>query len=140
MGVASLLSAAGKRTRRMTAATPPTHTHTHLAHHRERDVVRPGAERLDLSVRARLLGPELVARERQHVHVVVVVMERTQTCVLGREASTAGDVDDQVEAAGELAEVDRLAGDRRHLEVVEPHGTSGQRPYHRASAGRMTLA
>lgn len=53
-------------------------------------------------------------------------MQRTQTCVLGGEASTAGDVDHQADLALELAERHLLAGDGRHGEVMESgHGGHG---------------
>jgi hypothetical protein len=65
------------------------------------------------------LASELVAGEGKDGHVVVVVVERTQTCVLRREASSARDVDDQADLAPELIEGDLLPGDRGHFELVE---------------------
>ena len=62
---------------------------------------------------------ELVAREPEHLDVVELVVERTQTCVLGGEASSAGDVDDEEHLVTELVEVDLFARDARHLEVVD---------------------
>jgi hypothetical protein len=90
-----------------------------LGEHRERHAVLRCGELQDLRIGARLLSPELVAREAEHDEVVVVVMERTQTCVLGGEASTAGDVDDEADLAPEPVERHRLSGDRGHLELVE---------------------
>ena len=90
-----------------------------LAEHRERDVVLGRCELEDLCIGARFLGAELVAREAEHGDVVVVFMKRTQTCVLRREASSAGDVDDQTDLALELIERHLVAGDRGHLELVE---------------------
>jgi hypothetical protein len=87
--------------------------------HRERHPELRGGELQDLGVGARFLSGELVAREGEDRQVVVVVVERTQTCVLRGEASSAGDVDDQAELTAELVEGDLLPGDRGHLEVVE---------------------
>jgi hypothetical protein len=87
--------------------------------HRERHAVLRRGELEDLRIGARLLPGELVAGEGEDREVVVVVVERTQTCVLGREASIAGDVDDQAELTAEPVERHRLSGDRGHLEVVE---------------------
>jgi hypothetical protein len=70
-----------------------------------------GREFEDLGVGAGLLVRELVARESEHDDVVVVIVKRTQTCVLRREASSAGDVDDQCKVALELVEVHLFAGD-----------------------------
>jgi hypothetical protein len=111
-----------------------------LREQRERDAVGRGGELEDLGVGAGLLPAELVARETQDGDVVVGVVERTQTCVLGGEASTAGDVDDQAQLAAVPVERDRLAGDRGHREVVEgrhrPEPTErGLAPLDRAGPG-----
>jgi hypothetical protein len=90
-----------------------------LVEHRERDAELRRGEFEDLGVRSGFLPTELVAREAEDGNIVVVVMERTQTCVLRREASSARDVDDQTELVPELLERHRVAGDRDHLEVVE---------------------
>ena len=90
-----------------------------LGEHGEVDVVLRGRELEDLGVGARFLGAELVAREAEHLHVVELVVERTQTCVLRREASSARDVDDHEHLTAELFEVDQIAGDARHLELVD---------------------
>jgi hypothetical protein len=87
--------------------------------HRERDTELGGGELEDLGVGSGLLPTELVAGEAEDDDVVVIVMERTQTCVLRREASSARNVDDQAELVPELIERHRVAGDRGHLEVVE---------------------
>ena len=75
--------------------------------------------REDLLVGSGLLGPELIAREPEDGDVIVVFMKRTQTCVLRREASSAGDVDDQADLVLEPIERHLVACDRGHLEVVE---------------------
>ena len=46
-------------------------------------------------------------------------MQRTQTCVLWRETSITGDVDDEQHLIAELIEVDLLTRDALHLEVVD---------------------
>ena len=63
--------------------------------HREVDVVVVVDESSDLFSAARFLARELIAREAQNVNSVVFVVERTQTCVLLRQASSGSDVDDQ---------------------------------------------
>ena len=79
-------------------------------------------------MRSRLLAAELVAGEAEDGQIVVVVVERTQTCVLGCEPSTAGDVDHEAELTPVLLEGDLLAGDRGHLQVVEiGHGRARYR-------------
>ena len=65
-----------------------------LGEHREVDVVVLADEGSDLFGAARFLARELVTREAQNVDTVASVVERTQTCVLFREASSGGDVDD----------------------------------------------
>jgi hypothetical protein len=65
-----------------------------------------------------LLG-ELVARETKNGQPLGVVVKRTQTCVLRRETSIAGDVDDQTNLILELIECDLFTSDRGHFEVVE---------------------
>jgi hypothetical protein len=87
--------------------------------HRERRTVLRRGEFEDLLVGSGFLVGELVARKGEDGDVVVVIVERTQTCVLRREASKAGDVDDQADLSAELVEGDLLAGDRGHLEIVE---------------------
>jgi hypothetical protein len=84
-------------------------------------VVLRGRELEDLGVSARFLRTELVAREPQdgEALVLVVFVERTQTCVLRGEASSARNVDDEQDRAGVVAEVHGVAGDRRHREVMD---------------------
>ena len=94
-----------------------------LGKHREVDVVVGGRELEDLLIGPRLLTAELVAREAQNPDPVVVVMKRTQTCVLRREASSGGDVDDETGLIGEVREGHLLTLKRRHFEFVETaHG------------------
>ena len=62
---------------------------------------------------------ELIAGETEDREALVVMVESTQTCVLGGEASSAGDVHDEQDLIAELVEVDLLAGDPRHLEVMD---------------------
>ena len=90
-----------------------------LVEDRERDPELRGGELEDLGVGAGLLAPELVAREGEDGDIVVVVVERTQTCVLRGEASSARDVDDEADLAAELFERHLIARDRRHLELVK---------------------
>ncbi len=90
-----------------------------LGEHREVDVELRSDELEDLFLGAGLLGAELVTREAEDLEPVVVVVDRTQTCVLGGEASTAGDVDDEEDLVAELVEVDLLTADPRHLEVMD---------------------
>jgi hypothetical protein len=73
----------------------------------------------DLGIGSGLLLGELVARETKNGQPLGVVVKRTQTCVLRRKASIAGDVDDQTNLILELIERDLLTGDRGHFEVVE---------------------
>jgi hypothetical protein len=65
------------------------------------------------------LCPELVARKPEYLNVVELMMQRTQTCVLRGEASSAGDVDNDEHLIAELVEVDLFAGDARHVEIVD---------------------
>ena len=62
---------------------------------------------------------ELITRETEHLNVGELVVERTQTCVLRGEASSARHIDDEEHLVAELVEVDLFAGDARHLEVVD---------------------
>jgi hypothetical protein len=68
-----------------------------------------------------LLLTELVAGEAEDGEAVVgvLVVKRTQTCVLRGEASIGGDVDHEADRALVVGERDRLAGDGIHLELVE---------------------
>ena len=109
--------------------------HVDLGEHREIDVVVVGDEGTDFFGGARLLLAELVAREAEDTDPVVVMMKRTQTCVLRREASSGGDVDDEAGLIGEVREGHLLTLKRRHGEVVESaHGAEGY-PSHGAVSG-----
>ena len=90
-----------------------------LREHREVDIELGRDELEDLSVGTWLLFGELITREAQDLEPVELVMERTQTCVLRGKASSARDIDDEEHLAAELVEVDLLAGDARHLEVID---------------------
>ena len=97
--------------------------HLDLGEHREVHAVLGARELEDFLVRAGLLGAELVAGEGQDLEALALVLfvEGTQTCVLGCEASLAGDVDHQAERPLVLREVDVLVGDRVHLELGGSH-------------------
>jgi hypothetical protein len=83
-----------------------------LGEHREVDVVLGPDELEDLLGSSGLLLPELVAGETEDREALVVMVESTQTCVLGCEASIAGDVDDQADLAAVRLEGDIVTGDR----------------------------
>jgi hypothetical protein len=67
------------------------------------------------------LGTELVTRKGEDVEslLAVLVLKRTQTCVLRGESSLARDVDNQRYLVLESLETDAVAGDALHLELVE---------------------
>lgn len=97
--------------------------HVDLGEHREIDVVVVGDESTDFFGGAGLLLAELIAREAEDTDPVVVMMKRTQTCVLRRDASRGGDVDDEAGLIGEVRKGHLLTLKRRHGEVVESaHG------------------
>lgn len=99
--------------------------HLDLREHREVHIELRGREFKDLGVGAGLLVRELVARESEHDDVVVVIVKRTQTCVLRRETSSAGEVDNQGKVSLELVEAHLFAGDGRHFEIMEiVHGVN----------------
>lgn len=80
-------------------------------------------EILDLRVSTGLLGAELVAGEGENVEIIALGLKVTQTCVLGGQASFAGDVDHQCGLAGELLEAHRLVGDGLHFKLEKvSHG------------------
>lgn len=62
---------------------------------------------------------ELVTRKSENRYGVVIMMKRTQTCVLRREASSARYVDDEAGRVGKVRERNLVTGDRRHGELVE---------------------
>lgn len=92
-----------------------------LLEHREGRAVLRTRERLDLRVRAWLLGAELVAGKREHDSAtrVVLLMQSTQPGVLRRETSAGGDVDDNARLAGEGIKADGITVDTLHGEFVE---------------------
>ena len=92
---------------------------------REGDAVVVRAKLLDLQLGAGLLLAELVAGEAEYPNPVVVVMKRTQTCVLRRDASSGGNVDDETGGIGEVREGHLLTLKRWHGEVMESTHGSG---------------
>ena len=108
-----------------------------LGEHRKCGVVLRRGELEDLGIGAGLLQTELVTREPENDETgcLVVFVERTQTCVLRREASIAGEVDDEADLAAVFVEAHRLPRDRRHGDVVEVghagHRTAGSATGHR---------
>jgi hypothetical protein len=94
--------------------------HLDLGKHREIDVVLRCRELENLSVGARFLSSELIAREREHREsaIGVVGLECTQTCVLRREASKTRNVDDETNLIAEPVEHNRITTDRGHGEVI----------------------
>src|SRR5262249_902697 len=68
-----------------------------LGEHRERDGVLVNAEAFDLSLIARLLMAELVAREAEHGEALLAKapMQRFEPGVLRGEAALARDIDDE---------------------------------------------
>ena len=109
--------------------------HVDLGEHREIDVVVVGDEGTDFFGGAGLLLAELVAREAEDADPVVVMMKRTQTCVLRRDASSGGNVDDETGLIGELREGHLLTLKRRHGEVVESAHEGQDYPAHGAVSG-----
>jgi hypothetical protein len=109
--------------------------HVDLGEHREIDVVVVGDEGTDFFGGAGLLLAELVAREAEDADPVVVMMKRTQTCVLRRDASSGGDVDDETGLIGEVREGHLLTLKRRHGEVVESAHGGEDYPAHGAVSG-----
>ena len=84
--------------------------------HRKVDIEVLGDEGPNLLGRSRLLATELIARKRQDSDAVVVMMKRTQTCVLRRKASTGCDVDDEAGGIGEIRERNLFTFQRCHFE------------------------
>ena len=74
----------------------------------------------NLGVGPRFLCTELVARKRENSESVrrVVVVKRTQSCVLRSEASKGRDVNDQTDAVAKRLEIHRFARDGIHREFV----------------------
>jgi hypothetical protein len=92
-----------------------------LGEHRKVHVELRLRELEDLGVGAGLLIGELIARNTEDDQVVIVIVKRTQTCVLRRKASTAGDVDNKGHFALVVSEADLVARDGRHVDVLEIH-------------------
>ena len=99
------------------------------------DVVVVGDEGTDFFGGAGLLLAELVAREAEDADPVVVMMKRTQTCVLRRDASSGGDVDNEAGLIGKVREGHLLTLKRRHGEVVESAHEGQDYPAHGAVSG-----
>ena len=79
-----------------------------LGEHREVGVVLRRGELENFSVGSGLLAAKLVTRKGQNGKSLggVVSLKRTQTCVLRRKASSAGDVDDQTNLPAERLQRD----------------------------------
>ena len=91
-----------------------------LGEHRKLHAVLGARELPDLVVGSWLLLAELIARKCEDGESLVLVrlVKSMQTCILGRQASLARDVDDQRNLVCEAPEIDALPGDRGHVEVV----------------------
>ena len=87
-----------------------------LGEHGEVYVVVIGRKGKNLFICPWFLVCKLVAGETQDAETVVgkLLMKRTQTCVLRRKASSAGDVDNEGNLAFVLREVDVFADYRLH--------------------------
>lgn len=108
--------------------------------YREVDVVVGLRKFIDLFVGSGLLSSELIAGEGEDAKAVLSVffLEGTQTCVLGGEASLAGNVDDETTLTRQVCEGLRLSVDSLHREVVKL--AHGRRPIaHPAEAGSTSL-
>jgi len=114
-----------------------------LGEHRKVDVIFRRCELDDFRVGARLLTAELVAREGQNLEPIAAVLffERTQTCVLRRQASTTRHVDDETDLTFKLREIQRGAINCIHRErgkghfanLACPRPVPGERPEIEAS-------
>jgi len=97
--------------------------------HRKVDTEVLGDKDPNLLGRSRLLTTELIAREGQDSDAVVIMMKRTQTCVLRREASSGRDVDDEAGGIGEIGERDLFTFQRCHFECMKSaHAAAAYRP------------
>ena len=90
-----------------------------LGKHREGRAVFGRRELEDLCIGPGLLSTELIARKREDVQAVRLIMKGTQTCVLISKASTACDVDDETELPFELGQPDGLTLDRSGFKIVQ---------------------
>jgi hypothetical protein len=95
--------------------------HIHLGEHREADLVVQAAKLRDLGFAPRLLAAELVAGKAEHRQATLAILapQGFKPLVLGREAATAGDIDEQQYPA--LAVLHRTRGTIQGLgrELVE---------------------
>jgi len=66
-----------------------------------------------------LLSAKLNTGETEYGTPVGFFLQCTQTCVLGGEASLTGDVNHQANLPFVLFEIQRLAGDRCHFQIVK---------------------
>lgn len=92
-----------------------------LGEHREVDAVLGGDEFENLFVGAWFLCAELVTRKAQYGEAGsgIFVVKSTQTCVLRREASSTGYVDNEEHLAAEGGKVDLFSCDGPHGEIVK---------------------
>ncbi len=112
--------------------------------HRKGHVIVRGSELQDLLIGSRFLGSELVTGEAKNGETgsLVVLVERTQTCVLRGETSGTSDVYHQANLVLESLEADLVAGDRGHCQVMEGghgHDPSLDRGGMPPAAGRITI-
>ncbi len=92
-----------------------------LREHRELHIVGRCGELQNLRVGSRLLRAELIAGKGENVEAarLVALMKGMQTCILRGESSLGCDVDGQTDLAIKLRQHDRVARNRRHLELSE---------------------
>ena len=95
--------------------------HLDLGEQGEVHIVLGGGEFEDLVIGARFLGAELIARKAENGDAVTFRLEGTQTCVLRREASLAGEVDDQHRLVAEIRKADIVAANAGHCKIVNVH-------------------
>src|SRR5687767_12238066 len=95
--------------------------HVDLGEQRKRDVVRRGAEPLNLRLRARLLPAELIAREAEDHESLILVFakQRLEPFVLPSESALARDVHDEERLSAIGAKRLRLAADGSDVDVVQ---------------------
>src|SRR5215204_2238587 len=116
---------AQERVNRRLIRTFPGHD---FLEHREGDVVGELAERGDLLGRAGLLAAEIVARKPEHVEAFALhfTLQLLETFVLRRVSAFARHVHNEADRPLVLRQVGGLAVERRSLEIVKRHGTSGR--------------
>src|SRR5688572_20272628 len=95
--------------------------HVDLGEQRKRDVVRRGAEPLNLGLRARLLPAELIAGKAEYDQSVILVRaeQRFEALVLRGKSALARDVHDEERLSAIRGERLRVARDGLHVDVVE---------------------